>query len=52
LYGAVGALLFGVFYAGAQWGTSPFTTLFVGSILTALIMFAQINWKKGPFSTF
>ena len=52
LYLAVGTLLFALFYVGAQWGSNPFGTLFVGSILTALIMFAQINGKKGPFSAF
>jgi O-antigen/teichoic acid export membrane protein len=52
VYGGVGALLFALFYLGEQWGYNPFGTLFIGSILTALIMFAQINWKKGPFSAF
>jgi len=51
-YLITGVLLLALFSFGAQWGSNPFGILFVGTILTALIMFVQINRKKGPFSAF
>lgn len=50
LYTGTGALLLVLFYTGYRSGTNTFLTLFVGSILTALIMFVQINWRKKSFS--
>ena len=52
LYAGVGAALFALFYLGARWSSSPFLLLFVGAILTALIMFVPIKWRKGAFSVF
>jgi O-antigen/teichoic acid export membrane protein len=50
LYLGTGAVLLALFYFGARSSFNPFLLLFVGTILMALIMFAQINWRKGSFS--
>ena len=52
LYVGSGAVLLALFYAGYRSGTNTFLSLFVGSILTALIMFVQINRRKKSFSAF
>jgi O-antigen/teichoic acid export membrane protein len=52
LYIGTGALLLALFYLGDRFGYNTFLLLFVGGILTALIMFVQINWRKKPFSAF
>lgn len=51
-YTGTGALLLALFYGGARAGYNTFGLLFVGSILTALIMFVQIKGRKLPFSAF
>lgn len=50
LYAGTGALLLALFYGGYRLGANTFLTLLVGSILTALIMFVPINWRKKSFS--
>jgi O-antigen/teichoic acid export membrane protein len=52
LYAGTAALLLALFYGGYRAGIDTFLTLFVGSILTALIMFVQIKGRKQPFSAF
>lgn len=50
LYIGTGALLLALFYGGYRSDMNTYLTLFVGSILTALIMFVQINWRKKSLS--
>jgi O-antigen/teichoic acid export membrane protein len=50
LYAGTGALLLALFYGGYRAGYNTFLILFVGSILTALIMFVQISRRGQSFS--
>lgn len=52
LYAGTGALLLALFYGGQRAGYNTFLTLFVGSILTALIMFVQMKRSRPSFSPF
>lgn len=50
LYAGSGALLLLLFWGGYRAGYNTFLILFVGSILTALIMFVQIKRRRQSFS--
>jgi O-antigen/teichoic acid export membrane protein len=52
LYAGAGALLLALFYGGYRAGFNTFLTLFVGGILTAIIMFVQMKGSRNSFSAF